>query len=185
MAHEKEDLPVLNAVVRSGNASIIRSTRLGHEVLEELEALRADITGARPPLGDGLPSRQGAQGSLREYAVDGRPDDDLDDAFDDTLDEADTAPLGHSPALASRGESAGEVDLHFDVSRLLSIASRTPLVGRTESKARPASGSAADSHGDDADEDDELELLIDEVVDRHVAALRRDIRALLEEARRR
>ncbi|MBX2825994.1 MAG: hypothetical protein KTR33_14775 [Gammaproteobacteria bacterium] len=32
-------------------------------------------------------------------------------------------------------------------------------------------------------EDDEIELLIDEVVDRHITALRQDIRALLERAR--
>ena len=34
------DLPVLNDVVESGNESIIQSSRLGREVLRELEALR-------------------------------------------------------------------------------------------------------------------------------------------------
>ena len=32
--------------------------------------------------------------------------------------------------------------------------------------------------------DDELELLIDDIVDRHVTSLRRDLRALLERASR-
>lgn len=41
MTHENEDaVPVLNSVVESGNESIIQSSRLGREVLRELEALQ-------------------------------------------------------------------------------------------------------------------------------------------------
>ena len=35
-----DDLPVLNEVVESGNESIIQSSRLGREVLRELEVLQ-------------------------------------------------------------------------------------------------------------------------------------------------
>ena len=38
--HDEEDLPILDAVVRGGDAAIIRSLRLGRETLAELEALR-------------------------------------------------------------------------------------------------------------------------------------------------
>ena len=37
---EEEDLPILDAVVRGGDAAIIRSLRLGRETLAELETLR-------------------------------------------------------------------------------------------------------------------------------------------------
>ena len=73
--HDEEDLPILDAVVRGGDAAIIRSLRLGRETLAELEALRraalvpdgrpggssaADDAGpaaapARPGSGDGSP----------------------------------------------------------------------------------------------------------------------------------
>ena len=38
--HDEEDLPILDAVVRGGDAAIIRSLRLGRETLAELETLR-------------------------------------------------------------------------------------------------------------------------------------------------
>jgi len=38
------DVPVLDSVVRDGNASIIQSTRLGQAVLDELEAMQRDCT---------------------------------------------------------------------------------------------------------------------------------------------
>jgi len=70
---EENNLPILNAIVRPGNESIIESTRLGHAiestrlghaVLDELEALKhieldageepeADVM--RPGIGDGSP----------------------------------------------------------------------------------------------------------------------------------
>ena len=41
MNHDEDDsLPVLNAVIESGNESIIQSSRLGREVLRELEVLQ-------------------------------------------------------------------------------------------------------------------------------------------------
>lgn len=41
MGHDEEDgVPVLNEVVESGNESIIQSSRLGREVLRELEVLQ-------------------------------------------------------------------------------------------------------------------------------------------------
>jgi len=38
-----DDLPVLNEVVETGNESIIQSSRLGREVLRELEVLQRNI----------------------------------------------------------------------------------------------------------------------------------------------
>lgn len=38
----EDDLPVLNDVVETGNESIIQSSRLGREVLRELEVLQRD-----------------------------------------------------------------------------------------------------------------------------------------------
>lgn len=39
-----DDLPVLNEVVESGNESIIQSSRLGREVLRELEVLQRNTS---------------------------------------------------------------------------------------------------------------------------------------------
>lgn len=50
--HDEEDLPILDAVVRGGDAAIIQSSRLGRETLAELEALRL---AALAPLGTAGP----------------------------------------------------------------------------------------------------------------------------------
>ncbi len=93
-----EDLPVLNDVVESGNESIIQSSRLGREVLRELEVLQRN--------------------NAEPFTID-----------------ADTS-----------------VDLLTD---------------------SPSS------------EDDELEQLIDNLVDRHITELRKDIALLLERVKKR
>ena len=61
--HDEEDLPILDAVVRGGDAAIIQSSRLGRETLAELEALRLAALapaphGAAGPDGD-APARPG------------------------------------------------------------------------------------------------------------------------------
>lgn len=93
MSGHNDEVPVLSDVVESGNESIIQSSRLGREVLRELEALQQSASRER----------------LSDYSGDDRNHDE--------------------------------------------------------------------------DEVDDLELLIDDLVDRHITELRKDIRRLLERAK--
>jgi len=113
---EEESVPVLNAVVESGNESIIQSSRLGREVLRELEVLQQS---------------EPVKFVLQQHVLD-----------------ADEEEEGDSPA-------SSESQLHL-------------MMGDPE-----AFNLASDNS------DDELELMIDEVVDRHITELRKDIRRLL------
>lgn len=116
MQQEEEGVPVLNAVVESGNESIIQSSRLGREVLRELEVLQQS---------------EPVKFVLQEHVL-----------------EADEEEEGDSPA-------SSESQLHL-------------MIGDPE-----AFNLASDNS------DDEIELMIDEVVDRHITELRKDIRRLL------
>lgn len=117
MREEKEDsVPVLNAVVESGNESIIQSSRLGREVLRELEVLQQS---------------EPVKFVLQEHVL-----------------EADEEEEEES-------QSTSESQLHL-------------MIGDQE-----AFNLASDNS------DDEIELMIDEVVDRHITELRKDIRRLL------
>jgi len=119
---EYAEVPVLSAVVESGNESIIQSSRLGRQVLRELETLRHDA----------VPHS--------------RIDIDADTYREDQLDLELTE-------LSTGGQVVH--DLH--------------------------SVSVPQSSADH--EDDDIELLIDDLVDRHITELRKDIRQLLERAR--
>jgi len=111
---QEDALPVLNAVVESGNESIIQSSRLGREVLHELDMLQQ----SKP-----------VKFVLQDHILD---EEDDNDQF-------------------SRKER--QLDLGI-------------------------SHSAANSDHPDNSED-EIELMIDQIVDRHIHELRRDIRRLL------
>jgi len=135
MSFQEEDLPVLNAVVESGNRSIIQSTRMGNEVLRELESLRQD-----------------AARSLH---------------MDVNLDTEETQ---HDPEVTSESDTLS--------------ADSTLRINETRFEVPVGLDFSALSSSDEGIQEDELELMIDEIVDRHITALRRDIRDLLERARK-
>jgi len=118
MGHEDEDgVPVLNDVIESGNESIIQSSRLGREVLRELQVLQ--------------------QSSPVKFVL------------QDHLLEQDE---GDEP-MSTNESTESQLDLMID---------------------------DPDENNDPAPSSDEaIELMIDEVVDRHITELRRDIRQLL------
>jgi len=116
MRHEDDSVPVLNEVVESGNESIIQSSRLGREVLRELEVLQQS---------------EPVKFVLQEHIL-----------------EADEEEEGEQVA-------APESDMAL-----------------TPEQSEPLNVASDNS-------DDEIELMIDEVVDRHITELRKDIRRLL------
>jgi hypothetical protein len=159
---DQDDLPVLNAVIESGNESIIQSSRLGREVLRELEALRHIVPvvtehnpfphaagntapGSYPDMVQAAAAQEDAdeiQGKNIETPADKNPDVTLvENQLDLDLLEAGGNPLQPPD------------DMHFVIRNL-----------------------------PEAEEDD-IELMIDELVDRHITDLRKDIRRLLERAR--
>ena len=121
MRQDKEDsVPVLNAVVESGNESIIQSSRLGREVLRELEVLQES---------------EPVKFVLQEHILDA-----------DDEEEGDESIASESQLALMMGDSSANSSLD----RASSVNS-----------------------------DDEIELMIDEVVDKHITELRKDIRRLL------
>lgn len=146
MATVKDDLPVLNSVVETGNKSIIKSTRLGHEVLAELESLR-----------------QGAAAANQTA--------DFDD------DESIVEEQGHLdfdfPGPVELNAESTETENSTEFDRDDSSDDDDPLL----SAAQPTV-----FHNEQL-EDEEIELMIDEVVDRHITELRKDIKRLLERAK--
>ena len=130
MSYDDDDLPVLNDVVKTGDESIIQSTRLEYEVEGEIESLQ------NATIEFDLPShlQLGVQS----------------EAASDNID-LDIADVPATEMAASLEEIEGALIADPDVQQSI---------------------------------DDELELLIDDIVDRHVTSLRRDLRALLERASR-
>ncbi len=111
---DDESVPVLNAVIESGNESIIQSSRLGREVLRELEMLQQ----SNP-----------VKFVLQDHILE--PEEEVEDIA---------------------GQES-QFDLKIDDKETFSA--------------------------DSGNSDDEIELMIDQVVDRHIVELRRDIRRLL------
>jgi len=130
MSYDDDDLPVLNDVVRTGDESIIQSTRLEHEVEGEIESLQ------NATIEFDLPShlQLGVQSAVASDNI-----------------ELEIADVPATEMAASLEEIEGALIADPDVQQSI---------------------------------DDELELLIDDIVDRHVTSLRRDLRALLERASR-
>lgn len=111
---DDEAVPVLNAVVESGNESIIQSSRLGREVLRELEMLQQ----SNP-----------VKFVLQDHVLN---DEEEGDNFTST---------------------ESQLDLSLNDSGTINTAPDNS--------------------------EDEIELMIDELVDRHIHELRQDIRRLL------
>lgn len=130
MNYEDDDLPVLNDVVRTGNESIIQSTRLEREVDGEIELLQNET------IEFDLPSHL-------QFGI------ESEEAGTDS--ELDSADIPAADMAANLEEIEGALFVDPDVQQSI---------------------------------DDELELLIDDIVDRHVTSLRRDLRALLDRASR-
>ncbi len=166
MSHQEDDLPVLNAVVETGNASIIQSTRMGNEVLRELENLRQDAARAMPI------SRDDHDEQSAPSAETATESDTLPAASDDAGDiPAVEIPEGFDFASVASGTVA-------NTHSLSELDTQYPDQTANEPLATPLTGMSF------VLTDDEINLLIDDIVDRHVSALRRDIKRLLERARR-
>ena len=148
MSLHEDDLPVLNAVVETGNHSIIQSTRLGNEVLRELESLRQD--------------------SVRSFA----PVENQDTA------ESLLPPEGTSESATLAPEEIDPIDApDVEFPQDLDFASLRSSLDDELTHA------AIQTVGDDL-RDEDIDVLIDDIVDRHIMALRRDIQQLLRRARR-
>lgn len=113
---EEDSVPVLNEVVESGNESIIQSSRMGREVLRELEVLQQSSP---------------VKFVLQDHVQQG-----------DEEEEGDNCTTSESQLALMMGDSQG-----FNT--------------------------------DSDNSDDEIELMIDDIVDRHITELRKDIRQLL------
>lgn len=154
LLHE-DDLPVLNAVVQTGDHSIIQSTRLGNEVLRELE-------------------------TLRQNAIRGLPANDNQDTVESLLTPEGTSESATLSAESEfRAEHGGEasanapsvefpLDLDFD-----------SLSNQLDSELTQA---AMLTVGEQI-KDEEIDVIVDDIVDRHITALRRDVKQLLIRAR--
>ena len=148
MSLHEDDLPVLNAVVESGNHSIIQSTRLGNEVLRELESLRQD-------------------------AVRGLPANDNQDTTESLLTPEGTS---ESDTLSPASELLTEApNVEFPQGLDFSSLSND----RDDKRTPPAIVTAGEAF-----REEEMDVLIDDIVDRHITALRQDIKQLLIRARR-
>lgn len=113
---EEDSVPVLNEVVESGNESIIQSSRMGREVLRELEVLQ--------------------QSNPVKFVL----QDHVQQSNEE--EEGDNYTSSESQLALMMGDSQ-EFNAVSDNS------------------------------------DDEIELMIDDIVDRHITELRKDIRQLL------
>jgi hypothetical protein len=127
VARNDDDLPVLNEVVRTGNESIIQSTRLAYDPTTIFDS------SSSTSLHFDLPAHLQFE--------------NLDDAST-AIDLDDTLELDEISAASMAGKAYANEEITT------------------------------------ASDDDELELLIDDIIDRHIVALRRDIRALLERTRK-
>lgn len=164
MSLREDDLPVLSAVVETGNPSIIQSTRMGNEVLRELETLRRDSEQRCPnPAIEDVQDSTALNDDLANIDSEDThtpPENTSESAKLDTDDQAPEAATAVLPTVAPKVEIPQGLDF-------ASLATHT---------ANDASANLSLS-------DDEIELLIDDVVDRHITALRQDIKQLLEQAR--
>ena len=155
MSLHDEDLPVLNAVVKSGNPSLIQSARMGNEVLRELESLRQEAVRAMP-----VPQSSPAES---------------DTLRDSTIDAANGSAVEIPQGLdfASLG-NPGRDNQFYEVTDPL-------LDGLDELDDEATVAIAAEQTV--LLKDEEIEMMIDDIVDRHITALRLDIKQLLERAR--
>ncbi len=170
MSLPEDDLPVLSAVVESGNRSIIQSTRLGNEVLRELESLRQDAVRSSASYENHHTPTQ-----LDAVELATAPEDtDESDTLPDNLVAVDPATIVEIPqgldfaSLSTRGDDTALNDELAD-----------PLLDDFDDSItlQSVEGSNFELR------DEEIEIMIDDIVDRHITSLRRDIKRLLERAR--
>lgn len=155
MTLTEDDLPVLNDVIRAGDAAIIRSTRRRHATprynFDTGERMHGNPLDASGRMHFELPAHlQLEEGHLDEAELHwnsldevGRDEVEPDDAdLEDAELEADLCYGGERPVERNEIGYASPVEI-----------------------------------------DEELESLIDVIVDRHIEALRRDLRVLIERVR--
>lgn len=152
MALKEDDLPILNDVVRSGDESIIQSTRLERVGIDRLDS---DSTA---PLHFELPEH--LQLDTQAYDI------DLDETLE--LDEHGTAYFEKLSANL-RNEYDSLERNRAETHGLLRV--RHPVDSNENS-------------GTENLVDDQVELLIDEIIDKHIVTLRADLRNLLMRARK-
>ncbi|MFK7854366.1 MAG: hypothetical protein AB8B79_09650 [Granulosicoccus sp.] len=152
MALKEDDLPILNDVVRSGDESIIQSTRLERVGIDRLDS---DSTA---PLHFELPAH--LQLDTQAYDI------DLDETLE--LDEHGTAYF--DKLLANQNDEHDSFWREPAESHGL-LSTRHPV----DSK---------ENTGPENLVDNQLELLIDEIIDKHIVTLRTDLRNLLLRARK-
>lgn len=151
--HNDNDLPVLSSVVKAGNESIIETTRLGHALLDELEALK-----------------------YLDANLDTTPSAEVDDTVDTPRPGVGDGSVVHLEAECSD-------DHHTPLPTSTTAATTATMVdaevtdATDHEQASYTRDIAAQASGDN--DEDLLELLIDDLVDRHVSALRQDLRQLL------
>ncbi len=191
--HDDTDVPVLNSVVKAGNESIIESTRLGREVLQRLEDMKTLDTPSldpgvnstdtapifRPGRGDGSAVLLKAESPATQV-----PEESHDPAIinADALDTTMSQAIRLEPTVGNRAGNPKPL--------ILGLAPRPAPMSMPLESEEPDSRDAEESSEDEAvsgtddmpDTDEALELMIDELVDRHVSALRDDLRRLLLKA---
>ena len=129
---DDDDLPILSSVIKGGNESIIQSSRLDQQALDELEAMRRNT-----PVRFNLPDTPGLSAS----------------------------------------ESALPAESELDDTQRIDLPLMSPQPDR------PSPPELVSRERQEEEEEDDIELLIDELVDRHITELRQDIRTLLDRAR--
>ena len=174
---DDDDLPVLSAVVRSGDADAIRSARLDSARTGGARAPRATVR-SRLARAAAFETDDVARIDLGHGAID----------IDATRDRAGArasrrladvrVALAREVAVLGRVRASGDGDRLDDTLPLDDEVPATAPVGRHRHVVPVASGHAARG----AVSADLLEDLVDEIVDRHVAALRRDVRDALARA---
>lgn len=149
MALEDDDLPVLNDVVRSGDESFIRSTRLERVGIDQLDS---DSTA---PLHFELPSH--LHFDKIAYGIGQSETLELDE---------------HGDTYFQNRQSAAEPnpDWGDHIAREGLLTLNTAIASN-------------ESHTPENHTDEQLELLIDEIIDRQMVSMRTDLRNLLRRAR--
>ena len=180
-----DDLPVLSEVVREGDESVIRSTRFGHVVATAGgSVVRAPSAGTAPP-GHPLvdpPTASGSAEPLGAIGIDASVDVDGGRAsrfLGDLIDLRGRDEGGDCAAVI--GPDARDPDDAFDDT--LALGGGGPREALDEGGSREASAEAgadprSSGHGGDA-----LEARVEALIERHVDALRRELRTLLAERR--
>ncbi len=182
MSHfEDETVPVLNSVVESGNESIIQSSRLSREVMRELRVLQEE---------------EPVRFVLHDHIVQGNDNEDKAESRVNTNSDGQSRFTGQiNPEIDVESDFDGKVDAKMSAVGTIegyfnpktdaldsfgrqnhpTIDTQSDLISQTDPIIDDSSHICAES----APDDEAIEIMIDEVVDRHITELRKDIRRLL------